>query len=109
MTGGGVPELGWLILGFPLIGSIVIALGWRVLPGRTAGWIGTAAIGLSFAASVWTLIELLDLPGEHRQVVGVLYDYASAAGLDIQLSILVDPLSVFMCLVVTGVSMLIHL
>ncbi len=109
MTGGGVPELGWLILAFPLIGSIVIALGWRVLPGRTAGWIGTAAIGLSFAASVWTLIELLDLPGEHRQVIGVLYDYASAAGLDIQLSILVDPLSVFMCLVVTGVSMLIHL
>ena len=32
-----------------------------------------------------------------------------AAGLDIQLGILVDPLSVFMCLVVTGVSTLIHL
>ena len=33
---------GWLVLAFPLAGSLVIALGFRVLPARTAGWIGTA-------------------------------------------------------------------
>ncbi|HYC82580.1 MAG TPA: NADH-quinone oxidoreductase subunit L, partial [Solirubrobacterales bacterium] len=38
-----------------------------------------------------------------------LWDYASAAGLDIKLGIYVDPLSIFMVLVVTGVSTLIHL
>ena len=38
-----------------------------------------------------------------------LYDYASAAGLDIDLGILVDPLSIYMCLIVSGVSTLIHL
>ena len=27
----------WLVLLFPLAGSVVIALGWRWLPGRTAG------------------------------------------------------------------------
>ena len=32
---------GWLVLLFPLVGSMVIALGWRALPGKTAGWIGT--------------------------------------------------------------------
>ena len=37
------------------------------------------------------------------------WDYASTAGVDAQLSILIDPLSVFMICVVSGVSMLIHL
>ena len=39
-----------------------------------------------------------------RQVVSSLYDYASTVGVDAQMSILVDPLSVLMMLVVTGVS-----
>ena len=100
---------GWLILAFPLAGSMVIALGWRALPGRAAGWIGTAAIGLAFACTLGALFGVLDKPVEERQLTSSLYDYASAGGLDIEMSILVDPLSVFMCLVVTGVSTLIHL
>jgi NADH-quinone oxidoreductase subunit L len=100
---------GWLVLAFPLAGTLVISLGWRSLPGRSAGWIGTGAIALSFAASLGMLFQVLDLPVEHRQVTSSLYDYASAAGLNIQMNILVDPLSVFMCLVVSGVSALIHL
>ena len=35
---------GWLVLAFPLAGTLVIALGWRALPGKLPGWIGTAAI-----------------------------------------------------------------
>ena len=38
-----------------------------------------------------------------------LYDYAGAAGIPFDLGILVDPLSVFMALIVTGISTLIHL
>ena len=49
---------GWLVLAFPLAGTIVISLGWRILPGRSAGWIGTAAIGASFACAVGALICL---------------------------------------------------
>jgi NADH-quinone oxidoreductase subunit L len=99
----------WLVLAFPLAGSLVIALGFRALPARLAGWIGTAAIGLSFLAALGALFELVDQPEDARQLTDSLYSYASATGLDIQLGILVDPLSVFMCLVVTGVSALIHL
>jgi NADH-quinone oxidoreductase subunit L len=100
---------GWLILFFPLAGSIVIALGWRVLPGRTAGWIGTAAIAAAFVCSLGALLELLDYPTADRQLTSALYDYATALGLEIDLGILVDPLAVVMCLIVTGVSTLIHL
>ena len=100
---------GWLILAFPLAGAIAIGLLWRALPGRLAGWIGTSAIGLSFLASVGALIDLLGHEPDARQLTSSLYDYASAAGLDVDLGILVDPLAVVMCLVVTGVSALIHL
>src|ERR671910_655046 len=102
-------EYGWLILAFPLAGSMLIAFGWKLLPGRSAGWIGTLAIGLSFAASLGALIQLLDLPADERQLTHSLYDYASAGGLEIEMNILLDPLSVFMCLVVSGISTLIHL
>ena len=86
----------WLVLLFPLLGSIVIAVGYRGWKGRTAGWIGTAAIGLSFAASVGALVSLLDHPEEERGLSSALWDYASAGGLHIDLGIFVDPLSVFM-------------
>ncbi len=99
----------WLVLMFPLLGSIVIAINFRALPGRSAGWIATAAIGLAFACSIGALIQLLAEPGDSRQLTSTLWTYAQGGGLDIKLGILVDPLSVFMCLVVTGVSTLIHL
>jgi NADH-quinone oxidoreductase subunit L len=100
---------GWLVLLFPLAGSVLLGLGYRVWPGRAAGWIGTAAIGLSFAASIGALVSLLDHPDSDRQLSSTLYNYASAGGLHIDAGIFVDPLSVFMILVVTGVSTLIHL
>jgi NADH-quinone oxidoreductase subunit L len=99
----------WLVLGLPLAGCLVNALGWRLLRGRAPGWIGTGAIALAFANSIAALVMLLDKPASERELTSSLWTYASAAGVDIKLGILVDPLSVFMIGVVTGVSMLIHL
>jgi len=103
---------GWLVLAFPLLGTVAIALGYRAMPrlsARAAGWFGTAMIFLSFLASLGALIELQSLAPAHRQLVSSLWSYASTVGIDARMSILVDPLSVFMILVVTGVSTLIHL
>src|SRR5215210_2603679 len=100
---------GWLVLAFPLAGTLIIALGWRVLPGRLPGWIGSAAIFLSFLASIGALVDLLDHPEDDRQLVDSAWTYASTSDFVVDLAILVDPLSVFMCLVVSGVSFLIHL
>jgi NADH-quinone oxidoreductase subunit L len=99
----------WLVLAFPLAGSLVCALGYRALPGRSAGWIATGAIGLSFVNAIAALIQLEEKPAGARHLTSSLWDYANAGGLDIKLGILVDPLSVFMILVVSGVSALIHL
>ncbi|MGH2979930.1 MAG: NADH-quinone oxidoreductase subunit L [Solirubrobacterales bacterium] len=98
----------WLVLAFPLAGSIAIALGWRWLPGRSAGWIGSAAIGMAFLNALGALVKLQDLPAEERRLTSSLWDYVNTAGVGAKLDVFVDPLAVFMALVVSGVSFLIH-
>jgi NADH-quinone oxidoreductase subunit L len=100
---------GWLILLCPLVGTMVIALGYRRWPGRVAGYIGTAAIALSFVFSVLAFLSMMSKGVDHRVASSSLWNYALTVGVDAKLQILVDPLSVFMCLVVSGVSTLIHL
>ncbi|MGI8412875.1 MAG: NADH-quinone oxidoreductase subunit L [Solirubrobacteraceae bacterium] len=100
---------GWLILLFPLVGTIVIAVGFDREQGAIAGWLGTLAIALSFVCAVGALVSLLGRPENSREVTSSLWSYASTVGVDAKLSILVDPLSVLMALVVSGVSTLIHL
>jgi NADH-quinone oxidoreductase subunit L len=100
---------GWLVLIFPLAGSILIGLTFKALPQRVHGVIGVLAIFLAFLSAVGMLIELGDRSEESKQVVSVAWNYAQTVGIDAQLSILIDPLSTMMCLVVAGVSTLIHL
>src|SRR5438128_8133895 len=106
-----VTTWGWLVLACPLAGVLIISLGWPALQkgGRTAGWIGTLAIAASFACAVAMFIALQNRGPDARVVTSTLYDYAVSAGVDWKMTILVDPLSVLMALVVSGVSMLIHL
>ncbi len=99
----------WIALAAPLVGTLAIALGWRALPGRSAGWLGTVAIAVSFAAGIGALVDIEGRSASHRQLVSTGWSYAVTSGLDAKLSILVDPLSILMVLVVAGVSMLIHL
>ncbi len=99
----------WLALACPLAGTIVNGLGYKVWKGKTAGFIGTAALAAAFVFALIALFSLQDRGEEHRQLVSSLYDYAVTGTIDAKLSILVDPLSILMMLVVTGVSTLIHL
>ena len=71
----------WLVLAMPLAGTLIIALGNRsVLRGRTAGWVGTAAIALAFVFSLIVFFKLEDLPEEQRVVTSALWDLANVAG-----------------------------
>ncbi len=100
---------GWLILAFPLAGSVLISFGWlRGWPSRVPGWIASAAILGAFLSAIGALIKLEDRPEDARSLVDSAWTYASTGNLNVDLAILVDPLSVFMCLVVSGVSFLIH-
>ena len=73
-------DYGWLVLGFPLLGTLVLAFGWRLLPGRSAGWIGSASILASFISALGALQQLQDRPEEERHVESSLWDYADTVG-----------------------------
>ena len=95
---------GWLVLLFPLLGTIAHrASASARCAGTTAGWLGTLAIALSFVCAVGALISLLgrarEPPRARPRRCGTT---PSRVGVDAKLSILVDPLSVFMALVVSG-------
>ena len=60
---------GWLILAFPLAGSIVIGLLFNRLSGVAAGVIGTLAIAGAFVCAILTCISLEDRATGHQQVV----------------------------------------
>ena len=99
----------WLVLAAPLAGTIIIGVLYNRLPGRSAGWIGTGAIAVSFAFALVTLAKLQQAAPGHRQLVSTLWTLAGTTGVDAKLTVLVDPLSVLMICVVAGVSTLIHL
>src|SRR5215467_5102849 len=99
---------GWLVLAFPLAGTIVISLGWRVWPARVAGWLASSMILAAFVCAVGAALSLNDRAPDARHASSTLFDYAHSAGINIGLGIYIDPLSVFMALVVSGVSFLIH-
>jgi NADH-quinone oxidoreductase subunit L len=67
------------------------------------------AIALAFGCSLVVLISVLNRSPDHRVLTSTLWNYAVTDGLDAKVQILVDPLSVFMIAVVSGVSALIHL
>ena len=99
----------WIVLAAPLAGTIVTGALFRRLPGRSAGWIGTAAIAVAFVFALITLVRLQQHSPSNRELTSTLWTIAATAGVDARMTILVDPLSVFMICVVAGVSTLIHL
>ena len=99
----------WLVLAAPLAGTIAIGALFNRLPGRSAGWLGTGSIAVSFVFALITLYKLQQQAPAHRELTSTLWTIAGTVGVDARATILVDPLSVLMICVVAGVSMLIHL
>src|SRR4051812_3356902 len=99
---------GWLVLAFPVAGCLTASLLWNRLPGRLAGWIASGAILGSFLSSIGMFVKIQDPPGDARSLVDTAWTYAATANFKVGLSILVDPLAVFMCLGVSGASFPTH-
>jgi len=99
----------WLIPLFPLIGFLINGLVGKSLPKRVVGTIGSAAVGLSFLLTVAIFLEFLKLPVDHRSIEKVMYTWIASGTFKVSVAYLIDPLSLIMLLVVSGVSTLIHI
>ncbi len=104
-----IDVLAWIVLGLPLLGCLILSL-WPGEPDRRltrAVGVGLPAIG--FVLTVVIFATLLGRDAEDRVEVTTLWSWVRSAGLDIDLSLLIDPLSVMMMLIITGVGSLIVL
>jgi NADH-quinone oxidoreductase subunit L len=103
MTGGG-----WLCLSAPLAGVFAILLGGTRISRRAAAWISTSSVAVAFGGAVWAFVSL-DRQHGHFGTISTAWTWIGAGSFHAGLSILVDPLSSMMMLIVSGVGALIVL
>ena len=99
----------WLIPAFPLFGFLVILVFGRRLGDPNAGYFATAMVAASFVVAAGAYFDLLSRPSEERHEVVNLFQWLPVGTLQVDMAFLADPLSIAMCLFVTGVGALIHL
>jgi NADH-quinone oxidoreductase subunit L len=95
-----------LIIPFaPLLGAIVAGLGGRRVGRAGAHSVTIFAVLLSFLASCWVFVEVL----EGATFEASLYTWLTSGGTRFEIGFLVDRLTALMMVVVTFVSLMVHL
>lgn len=96
----------WISIAAPLAGVLINGLLGRRLGKTAAGVIGSLLILVAFVVGALVFVQVPALAG-HRAVVH-LWNWATIGEFTVDISLLVDPLSMLMVLIVTGVGFLIH-
>ncbi|MBK7160552.1 MAG: NADH-quinone oxidoreductase subunit L [Ignavibacteria bacterium] len=100
----------YLVTLLPLLGFIINGLfGKKLKNEKLIGAISTLAVFIPFLLGVFTLLELSSLEPESRKILITYYNWISAGSFSVNYSYLIDPLSISLVLVVTGIGSLIHL
>ncbi len=99
----------YVILAAPALGALILLAGHRRLLEPVAGWVVVVLGFVSFGASLWLWVTLLGRPAGDRVARLAIFSWVPVDRLQVGFGLQVDPLSVFFCLFVTGVSSLIFL
>jgi NADH-quinone oxidoreductase subunit L len=97
----------WICLLSPLAAACLITLGGTRLSRRTAGYLSTASCFVAFGGALAAFIGLLGRDGSQRELLSTAWTWITGGSYQSGLSVLIDPLSVFMMLIVSGVGALI--
>mgnify|MGYP000586642423 CR=1 FL=1 len=89
----------------PLVGAAIAGLlGWKI--GRSAThWVTILGVAISFVASIY-IFQYVNTNGPFNQSV---YTWMSIGGINLEIGFLIDRLSTMMMLVVTFVSLMVHI
>ncbi len=101
-------DLIWLIPVLPLLGFCTLVVLGRRFGDPGAGVVATAAVGASFLVVVKVFFDLLALPSEERVFTQTLFTWIPSGSFEVSIGFLADPLSILMCLFITGIGALIH-
>jgi NADH-quinone oxidoreductase subunit L len=102
-----VSAAAWVCLLSPLAGALLITLAGTRISRRAAAYLSTLSVAVSFVASAVAFFALLGRDAEDRVVVSQAWIWLAAGDFRAPLDVLIDPLSVFMMLIVSGVGALI--
>jgi NADH-quinone oxidoreductase subunit L len=110
-------DLIWLVLGLPLAGFLLQCLAGKAAieafgpqaGRRVLGALAVAPVAAAFGVAVYLTALLASAPPAERAVVVTAFDWISLHSLRIPFELRVDPLSMTMALIITGVGALIHL
>lgn len=101
-------ELTWLLVAIPLVSAGVLLLGGKA----TDKWghlLGTAAPLASFVCGVLLFFQMQGHGAEERHETVKLFEWFSVGSIHVDVSLLVDQLSILFVLLITGVGSLIHI
>lgn len=104
-------DLVWLIPVFPLAGVLINGLLGQKMQKNNKSlvhWIACGAVGLSFLVTLSIFVKLLGLPADKRLYDFTWFSWISSGVFHVNIGYQIDPLSMFMCMFVTGVGFLIH-
>jgi len=108
MEGSDLTTYAWIAYLAPLVGVLVIAAGGSKLSAKLAGFVACLAVLVGFGASLATLLAWNDLDHPDHGTASTAWTWLSSGSFRVPFEIFVDPLSIWMLLVVTGVGFLIH-
>jgi NADH-quinone oxidoreductase subunit L len=104
----GVQSLAWLLIALPLASAAVLLVGGR----RTDKWghlLGCATPLAAFVIGGAAFFQMLGYRAEERARVLHLYDWNQVGRFNVDVGLLLDPLSISFVLLITGVGSLIHI
>jgi len=95
----------WLVPFLPLFGFVINGLVGARLPRRVVGIIACGTVGLAFLISLTAFFVLPDQPVPDK----VLYSWIKVGDFKADFAFQIDPLSIIMILIVSGVAFVIHI
>ncbi|HEY2541483.1 MAG TPA: proton-conducting transporter membrane subunit, partial [Gaiellaceae bacterium] len=98
----------WICLFAPLAGTVLILLAGTRIPRVAAGWISTASVFVAFGGALWSFFDLR-AQSDRSGYISTAWTWLQSGSFKVGLSVLVDPLSTMMMLIVAGVGGLIVL
>jgi len=101
-------EYFWLIPLIPGASTFILAVFGRWLPKKYVSWQACLSVFASFLMAVASFLGLLKVSPENLPIVKSLFSWIVSGVFSTNLSFQLDPLSMIMALVVTGVGFLIH-
>jgi NADH-quinone oxidoreductase subunit L len=97
----------WICLLSPLVATVLITLAGTRVSRRTAAYLSTMSCFVAFAGALVAFIALLGRDGSDREIQSTAWTWISAGSYRSGFEVLIDPLSVMMMLIVSGVGALI--